>query len=327
MSTEQDFYSTIDGALTPEQAAEALALEAKGDTGTQPEEGGAPATTTATEEAQEGKQDAATPEATVPADGKAVILAKDGVHTIPYEKLVEAREGEKRWREQAEAAQKQLAELQEQAQARADAGQAPTKTDNMLAAAEAAISAGADVSLFGDFSEEALAAGIQKLVSQQVEARVQAALKPLQEKQQHDAVEAHYAAIYAKHPDADSIVESNEFKAWLDGQNSIARNAYLSVLNPQTGGTAQQIVEVFDAFKGASQKSSPAVTAKQAEAAKAALEGARAQPPASLSSIPGGHASATSPLDDVANMSGPEMMAATANMSPKQIEAWLNRQI
>ena len=32
-------------------------------------------------------------------------------------------------------------------------------------------------------------------------------------------------------------------------------------------------------------------------------------------------------LDRAADMSGPEMLAATATMSPAQIEAWLDRQI
>ena len=255
-------------------------------------------------------------------------MARDGVHTIPYEKLEEARKGEQHWKAQAEAAQQQLAELQAQAQARADAGTAPTKTDNMVATAEAAIEAGADVGIFGDFSEEALAKGIATLVEQQVQARVSAALEPLATKQAKDAATAHYDAIYSKHPDADSIAQSTEFAAWVNAQPSAVRNAYWGLFDPHTGGTAQEIVEVFDAFKGVSTSNpnTPAAADPKA-AASAAVAAAKATPPASLSSIPGARVEGASELDRAAEMSGPDMLEATKNMSPAQIEAWLDRQI
>lgn len=63
MTTQQDFYDNIDGALTPEQAAQAYALAATGDTSAELENSGVPATTTATEE---GKGD----------DGEAAEQAK-----------------------------------------------------------------------------------------------------------------------------------------------------------------------------------------------------------------------------------------------------------
>ena len=148
-------YTTIEGALSPEQAAAALAA-GEGDTSAELENGGTPDATTVTDDAaatdgdNKAKPDAAatgedagtTTEAGDPAN--AVVLARDGKHTIPYETLVKHREGEQHWKAQAEAAQQQLADLQAQAQARADAGTAPTKTDNMVATAEAAIEAGAD---------------------------------------------------------------------------------------------------------------------------------------------------------------------------------------
>ena len=333
-------YSNIDGALTPEQAALALAA-GEGDTSAELENGGTPEATTVKEDPagsdddNEAKPDAAA-EAGKSADTKAnaedpaktVVLARDGIHTIDYQVLADARNGEKHWKEQAEAAQRQLAELTAQAQAREAAGAAPTKTDNMVATAEAAIQAGADASLFGDFSEEALAKGIEKLVSQQVEARVSAALEPLATKQAKDAATAHYDAIYTKHPDADSIAQSTEFAAWVNAQPSAVRNAYWGLFDAQTGGTASEIVEVFDAFKAASTpKTTTTAAADPKAAASAAVATAKAEPPASLSSIPGARAESASVLDRAADMSGPEMLAATANMSPAQLEAWLDRQI
>ena len=319
-------YTTIEGALTPEQAAAALAA-GEGDTCAKLENGGTPDAATVTDEAAATDGDnKAQPDAGEHAN--AVVMARDGKHTIPYETLVKHREGEQHWKAQAEAAQQQLADLQAQAQARADAGTAPTKTDNMLATAEAAIESGADVGIFGDFSEEALAKGIATLVEQQVQARVSAALEPLATKQAKDAAAAHYDAIYSKHPDADSIAQSTEFAAWVNAQPSAVRNAYWGLFDPHTGGTAQEIVEVFDAFKGAStpNPNTPAAADPKA-AASAAVAAARATPPASLSSIPGARVEGASELDRAADMSGPDMLEATKNMSPAQIEAWLDRQI
>lgn len=331
-------YSNIEGALSPEQAAAALAA-GEGDTSAELENGGTPNATTVTDAAANvgdnkakfdaaviGKEVGTTTEAEDPA--QTVVLARDGKHTIPYETLVKHREGEQHWKAQAEAAQQQLAELQAQAQARADAGTAPTKTDNMVATAEAAIKAGADVGIFGDFSEEALAKGIATLVEQQVQARVNAALEPLATKQAKDAAAAHYDAIYTKHPDADSIAQSTEFAAWVNAQPSAVRNAYWGLFDAQTGGTASEIVEVFDAFKAAStpNPNTPAAANYKA-AASAAVAAAKATPPASLSSIPGARVEGASELDRAADMSGPDMLEATKNMSPAQIEAWLDRQI
>ncbi len=319
-------YTTIEGALSPEQAAAALAA-GEGDTSSELENGGTPDATTVTDDAAANGEDAGTTtEAGDPAN--TVVMARDGKHTIPYETLVKHREGEQHWKAQAEAAQQQLAELQAQAQARADTGTAPTKTDNMLATAEAAIESGADVGIFGDFSEEALAKGIATLVEQQVQARVSAALEPLATKQAKDAAAAHYDAIYSKHPDADSIAQSTEFAAWVNAQPSAVRNAYWGLFDAQTGGTAEEIVEVFDAFKaaGTPNPNTPAAADPKA-AASAAVAAARATPPASLSSIPGARVEGASELDRAADMSGPDMLEATKNMSPAQIEAWLDRQI
>ncbi len=319
-------YTTIEGALSPEQAAAALAA-GEGDTSAELDNGGTPNATTVTDDAAANGEDAGTTtEAGDPAN--TVVMARDGKHTIPYETLVKHREGEQHWKAQAEAAQQQLAELQAQAQARADAGTAPTTTDNMLATAEAAIESGADVGIFGDFSEEALAKGIATLVEQQVQARVSAALEPLATKQAKDAAAAHYDAIYTKHPDADSIAQSTEFAAWVNAQPSAVRNAYWGLFDAQTGGTAEEIVEVFDAFKAVNtpNPNTPAAADPKA-AASAAVAAAKATPPASLSSIPGARVEGASELDRAADMSGPDMLEATKNMSPAQIEAWLDRQI
>ncbi|RPP85389.1 hypothetical protein IPC1125_34870, partial [Pseudomonas aeruginosa] len=147
-----------------------------------------------------GDQQGKTPDAKELNAENAVILAKDGKHTIGYEKLVEARQGEQHWKAQAQAAQAELQRLRDEAAARATAGEAPTSQDNQLAAAQAAMDQGVDPAIFGDFSEEALAAGIQKLIDAKVEARVSALvdqnLAPIQKKEAESAASAHLNAIY-----------------------------------------------------------------------------------------------------------------------------------
>lgn len=338
-STAEDFYDSIDGAMTMEQAAMALAMAEQGDTGSKPDNGGAPTTTTAPENNGDGKaddkpQDGAAPDAAgVPEDkltaDNAVILAKDGKHTIPFDYLEKARQQRDEFRAQAEAAQRQLAELQAQAQARADAGEAPTKTDNMVAKAEAAIEAGVDASLFGDFSEEALAKGIQHLVALQVRTEVAKAIEPIQTKHQQDARSEHENFIYKAHPNADSIVQSEQFKAWVDAHPSAVRNALWQTFDTEKGGTAAEIVEVLDAYdKAVKASASPPHAAKDTKAAAlAAAKDAPVDAPNSLTSIPGGRADGATPNERMAELSGPDLYAALEGKTPAQIEAFLNQQL
>ena len=339
-STQLDNFldSTIGagGDLTPAQAAQLLSLGIQGDTGApSPELSSGPAAAPAPTDGS--PQPAAQPEPELTAEN-AVIQAKDGKHTISYDKLVQARETARAAQTEArtlaaqlQAAQQQLADLQAQAQARADAGQAPTAADNQVAAAQAAIDAGADPALFGDFSEEALAKGINKLVEQQVAARmaaIDAKLKPIEQQAATDATTAHFNAIYSAHPDADSIVESQEFAVWKGAQPAVVRAALDQALEK---GSSTDVIEVFSAFKAATQQQSPPAAGKgamtPAEAAKAAIAKAAMPVPASLSDIPGGRVAGTNVFEAMDTMNSHELLAATSNMTAEQIEAWLNAQI
>ena len=337
MSTQTEFLQqhAPDGDLTPEQAAQLLEL-AEGDTGTAPETVDAPASSTVTDDTTASEQgstnEPAAPDTTQsqePDPATAVVLAKDGKHTIPYEKLVEAREGEKHWKAQHEALAAELASLKEQAQQRADAGQAATETDKNVAAAEAAIEAGVDPAVFGDFSEADLAKGIQKVVAAQVatqvEARVKQALestlKPIQQKQQLDAHQAHLNAIYAAHPDADSIAESKELAGWINAQPSFARTGYQQALEQ---GTTEQVIELFDSFKkatGAVQQPAGKVDVKAA--AREAIAKAGEVVPNSLTDIPGGNAGETNPAEAIAELSPHDLLERMQGMTQAQIDRLL----
>ena len=238
------------GDLTPEQAAQLLQMgDTPGDTGASASEpSNVPDVAPAQIEGQavpEGEKTATPDESGLTAEN-AVILAKDGKHTISYDKLVQAREAaqtaqaaQQAMAAQLEAANQKLVELQAQAQARAEAGQAPTQADTNAAAAQAAIDAGVDPALFGDFSPEAMAKGVAQLVQAQLDARmaaIDAKLQPIQQQTARSATEVHLSAIYSAHPDADSIVESREFAAWKSTQPGVVRaalDAALDVLQDQ----------------------------------------------------------------------------------------------
>ena len=333
------------GDLSPEQAAQLLQMgDTPGDTGAAaPELSNVPDVAPAQIEGHavpEGEKTATPDESGLTAEN-AVILAKDGKHTISYDKLVQAREAaqtaqaaQQAMAAQLEAANQKLVELQAQAQARAEAGQAPTQADTNAAAAQAAIDAGVDPALFGDFSPEAMAKGVAQLVQAQLDARmaaIDAKLQPIQQQTARSATEVHLSAIYSAHPDADSIVESQEFAAWKSTQPGVVRAALDAAL---TTGSTNDVIEVFSAFKAATGQAAvpTAATAKAgqispAQAAKAAIARAAAPMPASISDIPGGRAGPTNVLEAMENMNGPEMLSAMNAMTPEQIDAYLNAQI
>lgn len=275
---------------------------------------------------------AAGAQATQDDEKPAPIASKSGEYTIPYEKLTSARTERDQYKAEAAQLREQLATLtaaqasnfaaaQQQAQTRADAGQAPTKADSNLAVAQAATAQGVDIALFGDFSEEAIAKGVAQLVEQRasalVDAKLNAALAPMREREAMDAVSTHRQAIYDAHPDADEVYESSEFKAWMDKQPSYVKDAIEHTLEK---GSAQQVVEVFSTFKGANSKGSPA------DAVSKALAKAQQQPPMSLSDLPGAAASGNGDAERVAALAGDPaaLLDFMAGLSPEKQTRLMN---
>lgn len=336
MTTQAEFFeaNAVDGKLTDAQMVQFLQLPEGEIEFTDNSNSGEPGAASGKAETTDGSQATGTNEnkGTEPPPGEAVILAKDGKHTIPYTKLVEAREGEKHWKALAEQAQSKLAELQAQAAQRQTDGEAATGTDKAVAAATAAIDSGeVPADLFGDFSEEALAKGIQKLVEMRVEramAGIRQDIAPLQEDKAKSARAAHYAEIYKAHPDADSVAESKELSDWIESKPSFARDGYRAVLEK---GTAAQVVELFTAFKseatGKTGTPSPSARLSAADAAKAAIESAKSKVPASLSELPGGTAGPADELEAMRNMSGTDLLSRMHGKTPEQIEALVARLI
>lgn len=336
------------GKASPELAAQLLEQALNGDTATA-ENGSQPATTQVTEEntpkvegqdgtqqpadTQQAQQQQQVDESQLNAEN-AVILAKDGKHTIPYDKLVEARNGEKEWKQKFDEAQQQLAQLQADAQERKDNGQAPTVQDNQVNIAQQAIDQGVDPAIFGDFDEKGLADGIQKLVDMRdtrvlamVQQQLQAALAPLQQQQQVSAEQAHFNEIFTAHPDAESIVESKEFNEWKDAQPSFLKDAYETVLDK---GSAAQVVELLGLYKSNTQSgqqaAQPANDAVKAVAQKAVSQ-AQTPPPNSLSDLPAGSPAGVSRDERLAAMSPAQLAEEMQGWTPDQVEQFLNRRV
>ena len=327
-----------DGDWSPQDAARYLEMSMNGDT-EQSESIDTPADTAADEQTTEPDDKDDTPATEAPADtpddssnddveGEKVVLARDGIHTIPYEKLVEARERDRVSQEALAAANAELEILRKQAQTPATV--ATTQQEQNIETAQAAINAGVNPDYFGDFSEEALAEGINKLIDErltaQVDARVAKALEPMQAREQESAAEAHMRTIYEAHQDADSIVESSEFESWKASQPSYIQSALNGVL---AQGTAEQVVELLNNFKQ-STNSTPAAEANKPSPdelkakARQAINNTAPAVPASLSDIPGGHKGVTDIREQMESMSGIELVDAMSSWTPEKREQYLN---
>lgn len=333
-----------DGDWTPQKAAQYLEASMNGDTA-QADSIETPADTDADEvtDTPDDKDD--TPATEAPTDtpndtpsdddveGEKVVLARDGVHTIPYEKHVALREGERAAKEALAAANAELEILRKQNQTPATV--ATTQQEQDIETAQAAIDAGVNPELFGDFSEEALAKGIKELVAADVQAQVKAqvaeALKPMQQKEQESAAEAHMRTIYEAHQDADSVVESGEFEAWKASQPSYAQAAVDAVL---AQGTAEQVVELLNNYKQSTNSTAEPAKAKDTPAkptadelkakAREAINNTAPAVPASLSDIPGGHKGATSIAEQMESMSAVDLANTMMDWTPEQRTQYLN---
>lgn len=272
----------------------------------------------------------------------APIVSKSGEYTIPYEKLEQARDRAKNLEGENATLRAQLAELtakqqanlnsaEARAQDRADAGQAQTQADQNLEAAKEAIANGADPALFGDFSEEGLAKGIgihtAELVSksesrtiERVEQMLEEKLAPFHAKQVKETSDSHYEAIYGKHPDANEIAQSNEFAAWLQSLPGFSRNAISAVLDPNTGGTAAEVIEVLDTFKAQTGRASAPATQGKGKAPEV-----QRRVPHSLSEAAGEqHQDVTQQVMATAGTNPGALIERMQDMTPEQVDRLLN---
>lgn len=268
----------------------------------------------------------------------APISSKSGAYTIPYEKLEQARDRAKTLEGENESLRAQLAELnakqqanleqaEDKAQARADAGKEQTQADQNLEAAKKAMGQGVDASLFGDFSEEGIAKGIAALMERtreelRAELREEAAreLKPLKDREAQEVKDSHYSAIFQKHPDANEIVQSSQFAAWHASLPGFQRAAVDAVLNPETGGTAAEVIEVFDTFKAQTGKAAAPAAQDKGKAPEV-----QRRVPHSLSEIAGEqHQDIAQQVMASAGADPNALIERMQDMTPEQIERVMN---
>lgn len=268
----------------------------------------------------------------------APIASKSGAYMIPYEKLEQARDRAKTLEGENESLRAQLAELnakqqanleqaEDKAQARADAGKEQTQADQNLEAAKKAMGQGVDASLFGDFSEEGIAKGIAALMERtreelRAELREEAAreLKPLKDREAQEVKDSHYSAILEKHPDANEIVQSSQFAAWHASLPGFQRAAVDAVLNPETGGTAAEVIEVFDTFKAQTGKAAAPAAQDKGKAPEV-----QRRVPHSLSEIAGEqHQDIAQQVMASAGTDPNALIERMQDMTPEQIERVMN---
>jgi hypothetical protein len=350
VTTQAEFFQThaVDGLIPDNLMADFLSLP-PGDTALDLEGSSAsPSAGQEVKEPTEGATDAApaaagTPAPAVasptpaPADTTPVILAKDGVHTIPYERLEESRRLAKEAQERADAAAAQAAALAEENERlkAAASSPAPAPSTSTTATTPQPTEEG---SLFGDYSDDAIKAGVEKLVAGRTAAleaqiaEMRQQLTPVQQAAQISANEEHWRTIYNAHPDMDSLVESAELSAWIKAQPTFVQAQYNKVLDE---GTATDVVELFDAYKKATGISAPpaatpaapAASAAAAAAARAAeaIANARQPAPTSLSEIPAGTAAHHDAVAAMLEMSPTNVLNKLENLTPQQIEQTLAR--
>lgn len=330
----------VDGQLTNAQAMQMLALQ-EGDSGTaqtqQPQSSDSPDAATESEtEAKSEVVESATSSTPEPEpEPTPVVLAKDGVHTIPYEQLVEARNTAQHYKQLLDEQRRQFEEAQAQAaQRQTPAATNATQDTDWISPDEMA-------KAFGDFSEAGIAKGVLSLVDKRtqalmadVEARAEAKaterVRAELEARDFEAKQrAHFDAIHKAYPDAESIAQSVELDAWIKKQPSYAQAGIVQALQQ---GTAEQVIEALDAFKAATTSQKPAAVTpppvdKQATvaAAKAAIDKAKSTPPMSLSAMPAGSSAAVDEASAMLEMSDRDLMNKFGSKSPEQIMSLLSR--
>ena len=323
MDVFEKFYldhQDADGNLTDAQTAQMLALDpSQGDTGTQLPESDVPDIDAAPAEAK-------SPPETLPAEAaqpepEPVVLAKDGVHTIPFEKLEEARQQAQHWARVAAEKDAEIARL-------AAAVQAPTQP----AAEETPEPTGEDVT-FGDYSDEAMKKGVQAVAAAEIakavaaiNAKFEPVLAPIKEQAQNAALEAHFKALTDANPDHNEIVTGQPLQDWIEKQPSFVRDQYKVVFER---GTADQVIELVSTFKsqsGIGQTAAASTAADAARKAKEVIASAKVVRPTSLTDIPAGSTAHHDEAEAVHQMTSNGLLAKFTGVSDHdKIMAQLDR--
>jgi hypothetical protein len=267
------------------------------------------------------------------AGDKPVIMAKDGVHTIEYEKLVEARDEAKVAKEQNRVLQEQLSAIQSERddlQAKmAEATKQDEAAGNTAATDELLASFKEDYPEFYAVLQRETTAASQALISR-IEAleKMTGQIAPVIAKSQEDAAVSHFDTIRNGVEGYDQIVaQSEKVHAWIDSQPDLLRNAYAEIV---ANGSAKDVVAVLNTFKQATgfvvTPSEGGGKTVDVDAAIAAATQGGKRIPSSLSSLPSGSAAHHDETEAMLDESAVSLLTGRfANMTPEQINEAINR--
>lgn len=321
--TQQTYIASLGGELTPEQAAHLLDMPADDDLS-------ALAGTVQPDSISTETDVAADPASAVPAESTTPQYTPD------YQKLAQEHELK------AQNLQSENEALARELEALKQAGGKGLPEQQPSATAQAAVQAieqGADVSLFGDFSEEAMTKGLEELnrrsaekIGAEIRAEImgrldqlEAKVAPIDEQRAAEATQAHYRAILEKHPDAPQIADSKELNDWLSAQPDYLQATYQQVMG---SGSAAQINDLLDRFKRDTGTAPVQSTPDHLEALKAAaaakVQQAKPAIPNSLSDIPGTRPP-SDPNELLRSQNGAQLIDSFEGKTPEQINALLNQ--
>jgi hypothetical protein len=337
MTTVQDFLDTnqVTGALTPEQAAQLLELPHEGDTVDETETASAPAPAPAEPETRPAVEAESNPTKTEaePAEltaDNAAILAKDGKHLIPFDKLAEARDSAQRAAAERDEARRLAEELQaklEAASRQPEVKQAPAATPEAVDLKELREQHYEAVQM----GDKALALELADKIEAEVvrRAEVAAAQRVAQREQELEAKAAATALqrvaddAKAKYP---ALNEAGD-KADQDAIDFVVskRDALIARGEAPHKALEQAVAKAAELFKWSGHAAPQPSPKDAAAAAAAAIANAKTTAPATLSDIPGGKPAGQSLEVQLASMNAAEMVELMERLSPEQREDLLNR--
>lgn len=330
MTTVQDFFSTneVTGALTPEQAAQLLELPHQGDTVEQTEQAAAPAPAPAPDTSAAEPNTKTDPAPDELSADNAVILAKDGKHTIPFDKLAEARESAQLAAAERDAAVQRAAELQAQLdaakQTAAPTQQAAPAVDLTALRKERlqALASGDDERALQ--LDEQIDAERDRLADERAAQRMAAKIEQDQAQAAANALQRVATELKVQYPALDQ--SSPKYSPGAEAFVVAERDLLISQGVKVDDALRQAVNKAAPVFGWSNGQPTPKPDAKSAaEAAAAAIANAKAPTPATLSDIPGGKPAGLTLEEQMAAKSGPEMLDVMQSMSKDQIVEFMNR--
>jgi len=328
--TDLEYFekNQVDGVIPPDKMAGLLL-------GGEPPAVEAEQEAVAGEEAEPAKEVVPAEPAAVP-EPEPVIMAKDGVHTIPYEKLVEARVEASSARTALEEQISKNAELQ-------------TAMDKMATAQNAQAEGAATQEETNEILDEVrkefpdLVTAFETMLTKergfytaQIAAQAEeintlkSDIAPVKEKAVKADKEEHFNSVRKIHNDLDTIVAGEELGTWIESQPEVLQKAYVEIIN---NGHAADVVKMLDTFKAATGYQPPAGDTagqgKQADGQTAAGIPAPKRPvPTSLSEIPGGSQVPHNQVDAIMSAGNPlKQIDAFMGKTPDQIEEILRKAV